>query len=367
MSRSATTTQRTVAATVDARAHAGIVPLVYPRRMRRAALIACVVLFAGCTAHTGRAPLATSSGSSGSAGSPSHPASSRPLTPTPRVRGTRSDPAGAKPPPADDRGAVPVVGTDPVTLGRQLVAAEQALRTPRMSQSRLLAAARIAQVAYSRIGRHPDWDATVLALMPRVLRATVAANVRARRELVAIKSPAPKDLLPAWRIEAPAPAAELLAWYHAAGAQFGLGWQYLASINLIETTFGKVHGLSASGAQGPMQFLPETWARYGAGGEVTDPRDAIFGAARYLADRGFARGDVDGALHAYNPTLHYANAVKAIASVLVADPRSFGGYYRWDVYYPTSSGVLLLPRGFSEGHPTSAAAYARAHPERLLH
>ena len=203
--------------------------------------------------------------------------------------------------------------------------------------------------------------------MPASLRATVVANLRAQRELRAIISPAPKGLLPPWHIEAPAPARELLAWYHAAGAQFGVGWQYLAAVNLVETTFGKIHGLSASGAQGPMQFLPETWARYGAGGDVADPHDAIFGAARYLADRGFARGDVDGALYAYNPTVHYGNAIKAIASVLVADPGSFAGYYRWDVYYPTSSGVLLLPRGFNEDHRTSAAAYARAHPERVLH
>jgi hypothetical protein len=116
-----------------------------------------------------------------------------------------------------------------------------------------------------------------------------------------------------------------------------------------------------------MQFLPETWTRYGNGGDVTDPHAAIFAAARYLADRGFARDDVDGALYAYNPTVHYRNTVKAIASVLVADPGSFAGYYRWDVYYPTSSGVLLLPRGFSEDHRTSAAAYARTHPERVLH
>ena len=207
----------------------------------------------------------------------------------------------------------------------------------------------------------------MLRLATASLRATVLANLRAVRQLRSIISPAPKDLLPAWRIEAPAPARALLAWYHAAGARFGVGWQYLAAINLVETTFGKIHGLSASGAQGPMQFLRETWARYGAGGNVTDPRDAIFGAARYLADRGFRRRDVDAALYAYNPTVHYANAVKAIASVLVSDPGSFAGYYRWDVYYPTSSGVLLLPRGFHHDHRTPAAAYARAYPDRVLH
>ena len=275
-------------------------------------------------------------------------------------------PAAPQPAVANDPTAVPTVADDPSTLARQLVVAEQTVRSPGTSEVRLLGSARIAQVAYRRLAVHPDWDPTVLASVPASLRATVVANLRARRELQAIKDPAPKDLVPAWHIEAPAPAGRLLAWYHAAGTRFGVGWQYLAAVNLIESTFGKIHGLSASAAQGPMQFLAETWSRYGGGGEVTDPHDAIFGAARYLADRGFARGDVDGALYAYNPTVHYANAVKAIASVLVADPGSFAGYYRWDVYYPTSSGVLLLPRGFSQDRRTSAAVYARAHPGRVL-
>jgi membrane-bound lytic murein transglycosylase B len=318
--------------------------------MRWAAALVCVVLCAACTPQRGRAPASTSS--------------------TPRASAARTDQSARPSAPqlavANDPAVVPVVADDPSTLGRQLVAAEQTVRAPGTRQAWLLASARIAQVAYRRLALHPDWDPTVLASVPASLRATVVANLRARRELRAIKDPAPKDLVPAWRIEAPAPAGRLLAWYRAAGTRFGVGWQYLAAVNLIESTFGKIHGLSASGAQGPMQFLPETWSRYGAGGEVSDPQDAIFAAARYLADRGFARGDVDAALYAYNPTPHYGNAVKAIASVLVADPGSFAGYYRWDVYYPTSSGVLLLPPGFSEDHRTSAAAYALAHPDRVL-
>jgi hypothetical protein len=112
--------------------------------------------------------------------------------------------------------------------------------------------------------------------------------------------------------------------------------------------------------------MPATWAAYGAGGDINDPHDAIFAAARYLAAHGFAHGEA-AALYAYNPTVHYVNAVRAIASVLAADSRAFADYYHWDVYYPTSSGLLLLPHGFDEHHPTSAAAYARAHPGRVLH
>jgi hypothetical protein len=329
--------------------------------MRRVAAIVCAVVCTSCMSPHGQSP--------GSESSASHP-HARVGSPAPRPTASRTsgDPLSALiPVGANDPSVVPAISGAPTELGRQLIAAERAIRAPGTSRTRLRAAARTAQVAYGRLAQHPGWDATVLPLVPASLRGTIVANLRARRELRAIPNAAPKDLLPAWRIQAPAPAAKLIAWYRTAGARFGVGWQYLAAINLIETTFGKIHGLSAAGAQGPMQFLPTTWAAYGAGGDVHNPHDAIFAAARFLADRGFARGEVDGALYGYNPTTHYVNAVKAIALILASDPRWFAGYYRWDVYYPTASGVLLLPRGFDQHHPTSAAAYARAHPERVFH
>jgi hypothetical protein len=323
--------------------------------MRRVAAIVCAVVCTSCTSSHDQSP--------GSESSASHPHAT---VGSPAPRPTKSRTSGDHlssliPVGANDPSVVPAISEAPAELGRQLIAAERAIRAPVTSRIRLRAAARTTQVAY------PGWDATVLPLVPASLRGTIVANLRARRELRAIPNAAPKDLLPAWRIQAPAPAAKLMAWYRTAGARFGVGWQYLAAINLIETTFGKIHGLSAAGAQGPMQFLPTTWAAYGAGGDIDNPHDAIFAAARFLADRGFARGEVNGALHGYNPTTHYVNAVKAIALILASDPRWFAGYYRWDVYYPTASGVLLLPRGFDQHHPTSAAAYARAHPERVFH
>jgi len=61
--------------------------------------------------------------------------------------------------------------------------------------------------------------------------------------------------------------------------------------------------------------------------------------------------------------MHDVNAVKAIAFGLAADQRSFAGYYRWEVYYSTSSGLLLLPQGFDRRRPTSAAQDPR--PPRM--
>ena len=56
------------------------------------------------------------------------------------------------------------------------------------------------------------------------------------------------------------PAAELLADYNAAAQATGVGWQYLAAVHLVETRMGRIRGTSAAGAEGPMQFLPSTFA-----------------------------------------------------------------------------------------------------------
>jgi hypothetical protein len=98
---------------------------------------------------------------------------------------------------------------------------------------------------------------------------------------------------------APPPEQELLAHYREAEAASGVGWNYLAAVNLIETRLGSVTGTSSAGAQGPMQFLPSTFAAYGDGGDIHAPRDAILAAGRYLAANNFA-GDPDNALFRYN-------------------------------------------------------------------
>ena len=218
------------------------------------------------------------------------------------------DPAPA---PAVTPGAQPRLAAEPAQIADDLVADELALRDPSTPEPALVAAARRQQAAYRAIGRNPDLDAIARERIPADLMFAYDRNVDARRQLNAMAPPRP-DTLPAWRIVPPAPAEELLGYYREAEAATGVGWNYLAAINLIETRLGSIAGVSTAGAQGPMQFMPQTWAAYGRG-DVNAPRDAIMAAGRYLAASGFATNR-DRALFAYNNANAYVRAVSDYAS-----------------------------------------------------
>jgi hypothetical protein len=257
-------------------------------------------------------------------------------------------------------GAQPRLAGDPAQLADDLVADEQALRDPSTPEAVLVAAARRQQAAYRAIGRHPDWDVVTRPRIPPSLLEIYDRNVDARRQLTAMAHP--KDTLPAWRIDAPAPAEELLGDYHEAESASGVGWNYLAAINLIETHFGSIEGLSAAGAQGPMQFMPSTFAAYGAGDDINSPHDSIMAAGRYLAANGFAN-DRNHAIYRYNNANEYVQAVNDYAAVLAADPAAFAGYHRWDVYYNTTAGDVLLPVGYAATSPIPIGDYLATHPQ----
>lgn len=257
-------------------------------------------------------------------------------------------------------GAQPRLAPDPAQVADDLVADEQALRDGSAPESTLVAAARRQQAAYRAIEKHPDWDAVVRPRIPASLAEVYDRNVDARRQLGAMTQA--KSTLPPWRIDPPTPAADLLGYYHEAEAQSGVGWNYLAAINLIETHFGSVVGLSSAGAQGPMQFLPSTFAAYGEGGDIAAPRDSILAAGRYLAANGFAT-DHDHAIYRYNHSNQYVRAVNQYAALIGADPAAFTGYYRWDVYFLTTAGDVLLPIGYAASSPIPAEEYLAGHPQ----
>ncbi|MDM4140054.1 MULTISPECIES: transglycosylase SLT domain-containing protein [Mycobacterium] len=276
---------------------------------------------------------------------------------------TRAAPSPARMVPADagtPGGAQPRLAPDPAQLADDLVADERALRDPGTPDAALTAAARREQAAYRAIGRHRDWDATTRGRIPPELADVYDRNVDARRQLTAL-TPV-RETLPAWRIEPPAPPDELMNYYHQAEAESGVGWNYLAAINFVETRFGSIVGASTAGAQGPMQFLPSTFAGYGQGGDIHSPHDSILAAGRYLAANGFAT-DHDHAIYGYNHATQYVRAVDQYAALIAADPATFAAYYRWDVYCLTTAGDVLLPIGYDASSPIPAADYVAAHPQ----
>jgi soluble lytic murein transglycosylase-like protein len=181
-------------------------------------------------------------------------------------------------------------------------------------------------------------DAT-LARLPADVRGEARDTILGRRHLAAI--PRSPGKLPRVRIASAAPAAELRRHYTEAQRRFGVHWSVLASVNFVESAFGRVRSASEAGARGPMQFLPATWRMYGMGGDIDDPHDAILAAANYLRRSG-APEDLDGALFAYNPSTSYVRAIRRFARRMRSDERAFLSYYAWQVYVLTPNGSRRL-------------------------
>ena len=70
--------------------------------------------------------------------------------------------------------------------------------------------------------------------------------------------------------------------YQAAGNQFNIDPLLLQSMAVQESSQGRNQGPSTAGAQGFMQFLPQTAAKYGV--DVNDATSSVFGASNYLND-----------------------------------------------------------------------------------
>jgi membrane-bound lytic murein transglycosylase B len=191
------------------------------------------------------------------------------------------------------------------------------------------------QRLYRLLARDPKLAAATLpALAPR-LRATARDLLAAHRELFRLTPPLPSRAK--IKVGAAAPAATLLGYYREAQQRFHVPWDVLASVNFVESKFGKLRNASASGAQGPMQFMPATWAHYGLGGDVHDAHDAILGAANYLRASGAPR-NIPRALHAYNPSPSYVDAVLRYARTLRRDRAMFYELYNWQVFLKTLHG-----------------------------
>ena len=192
----------------------------------------------------------------------------------------------------------------------------------------------------------------VLGALGRADRAQLAADITAARELMVMTDPQPE--LPDWRIQTPPTPDELRPLYRKAQRATGTPWEYLAAVHLVETRMGRIRGTSTAGAQGPMQFLPPTFAQYGAGGDINDPADAIMAAGRMLASNG-APGDMDGALWSYNHSDRYVAAVSAYAEQMKRSAAAYDLYWHWQVLYRHQDGTMLLPEGYPQQKPVRIA------------
>jgi hypothetical protein len=240
----------------------------------------------------------------------------------------------------------PVIANDAAALAAQFVTVEAFIHDPSVTGDQLAWAGHAEQLCISRLADYPEWTDQVLAALPAGPRATIAKSIEAGKQLRQLHAgPIPKTL-PDWHIVQPPPIEELMTYYKEAETAFGVPWYFLASINLIETRMGRIRGDSSAGAQGPMQFIPSTWAAYGQG-DVNSYHDSILAAGRYLKAAG-APGDMAKAIFAYNHSPFYVNAVTAYGEALHADPTAYRGFYGWQVYYPTLDGPIWMPAGWKK-------------------
>jgi hypothetical protein len=257
----------------------------------------------------------------------------------------------------------PLVPQDPAATARLLVAVEADLRNPATPAEQLPRLGHQQQVIYRVLSRDPERAAAVQAQLPEPWRGVAHHHLEARRQFLAMHGHHRRPTsLPAWRIIPPAPAEELLAHYRKAAAATGIDWEVLAAINLVESGMGRIDGVSVANAQGPMQFLPTTWAQAGVGaGNIRDPHDAIQAAARYLVRRGGLQ-DIRKGLWGYNNSDRYGRAVLHYAALLKDDPRAYTGLYHWEIHFHAEAGDLWLPVGYSQNQPLAVATWLQRMP-----
>jgi len=126
-------------------------------------------------------------------------------------------------------------------------------------------------------------------------------------------------------LESNEPPPFLVPIYKQAARRYHVPWSVLAAINEIETDYGRNLSVSAAGALGWMQFMPQTWQQWGVDADHDgtanpySPQDAIFAAARYLRASGAAR-DLPGAIFAYNHAGWYVSEVLLRAQTIGNTP-----------------------------------------------
>ena len=165
---------------------------------------------------------------------------------------------------------------------------------------------------------------------------------------------------------------QLLGIWQQAGSAYDIPWQVLASINKVESNFGRNMGPSSAGAVGWMQFMPSTWVRWGVdanGDGIADPwnpQDAIYAAARYLAAAGGST-DIARAVFSYNHADWYVKEVLSLANLYDQGSGLAFSLDRLQQNLAASEAAVAKAssRLVAARAPVRAAARAQAHWTRL--
>jgi hypothetical protein len=299
--------------------------------MNRLAILVLAVIAAGCSAApSDLAPIQSPSASTSSPGpspSPSPDESAYVPGPNEKIPKDPSDLAGAL---AEIEGILPSSVEawrsegDPATG-----------RPPRSLVLQVLYQQRI----YRLLVRRPSLADRVLPRLGGDLRRKATRLVKAGAGLRSLTTPV--DPSYEFKTGPAEPADELWRYYKLGKRRFDIDPSVLASVNMVETRFNRVRSTSSAGAQGPMQFLPSTWERYGMGGDIYDPHDAILGAANYLHASG-APADYRKALFAYNHADEYVDAVLIYSRIMQKDDYEYYVFYNWQAFAITTDGDKQL-------------------------
>ena len=270
---------------------------------------------------------------------------------------------GSEVPVAPNGRRYPTIAATPAAVAARLDQLETRLRDSGTDPALLPDLAHEQQVVYRVLSHQTQRAQAVKRALPLRWQPVFERHIAARRQFLAMhKGRVRPSSLPAWRIIPPEPLHNLLAYYKKAETTTGIPWQVLAAINLVETAMGRIDGVSVANAQGPMQFLPTTWAQRGIGaGNIHDPHDAIQAAARYLVYRGGLQNIRKG-LWGYNNSDHYGRAVLHYAALMEEDPQAFIGLYHWEVHFGSAAGDLWLPVGYEQAQPIAVNRYLQRAP-----
>ncbi|HVQ87505.1 MAG TPA: lytic transglycosylase domain-containing protein [Actinomycetes bacterium] len=176
------------------------------------------------------------------------------------------------------------------------------------------------QAAYTSLVLLLDQQQQILDGLDARARHLAAAE-RAAARLAAQQAAAASAASSASATASGIPKNFLTLYRNAAATCSGMPWPVLAAVGQVESGHGTNNGPSSSGAEGPMQFLPSTFAAYAVDGDgdgdrdIWDPADSIYTAAHYLCANGAGQGPrgLYAALWQYNHADWYVLLVMNVA------------------------------------------------------